>query len=217
MLDSFSERQRHLLRELHANKTGLTIDDLAGRLGVTRTAVKQHLVSLEQGGFVERGPLKALARGRPGRSYRLSERGIELFPKQYSWFSELLLAALKAEEGSDKLADRLSALGRAVAQSLLPRVEGLPSAADRAEVIARIMNELSFEAAVEPGAEGAAPAIVARNCIYHHLAARFPEVCALDLELLAQLSGAPVEHQECLIRGGSVCRFRLRGEGSGGR
>ncbi|MCK7509177.1 MAG: hypothetical protein MZV70_37470 [Desulfobacterales bacterium] len=52
--------------------------------------------------------------------------------------------------------------------------------------------------------------IEASNCVFHHLAAQYPEVCRFDLALLAAFVGTPVEHQECVVRGGQVCRFGFR-------
>lgn len=209
MLETFGERQQVLLKALHAKKTGLTIDELASQLSITRTAVKQHLTALEQNGYVSRGSLRLVTRGRPGRSFQLTDRGVDLFPKQYSWFSSLLLGLLKAEEGGDGLAARLRDLARTIASQMKAQVNGLTGEA-RTEAITRIMNDLSYEAVVTPDADGIMPAIKAHNCVYHHLAREYPEVCQFDLALLETLSGASVDHQECIVRGGNVCRFAFR-------
>ncbi|MNH39542.1 hypothetical protein D3C79_1007290 [compost metagenome] len=46
--------------------------------------------------------------------------------------------------------------------------------------------------------------------MFHRLAAEHPVVCELDLALIGALGGGEVEHSECMVRGGHVCRFRLR-------
>ncbi|WP_141732840.1 helix-turn-helix transcriptional regulator [Oligoflexus tunisiensis] len=209
MLETFGERQQLLLRALHAHKSGLTIDELASRLSITRTAVKQHLVALEQGGYVDRGPLRVVTRGRPGRGFRLTERGVELFPKQYSWFSSLLLGGLRAEFGSEGLANRLREIARGIVSQMKTRVHG-SSGQGRTEAIVTIMNELSYEAVVSADPTGEIPSIEAHNCVYHNLAREYPEVCQFDIELLEKFSGLKVDHQECIIRGGNVCRFAFR-------
>jgi predicted ArsR family transcriptional regulator len=208
MLNVFGDRQQELLRSLHRNKKGLTIDELAAALKVTRTAVKQHLVTLEQGGYVDRGVLK-LTRGRPGRAYLLSPRGVDLFPKQYSWFSGLLLRGVKVERGSEGLAQHLRDMAKSIAAALKDRTEGKTGSERLAEIV-KLMNELSYEAELHQASEGEPLGIRASNCVYHHLAQEFPEVCQFDLELLARLSGAGVDHQECIIRGGNACRFAFR-------
>lgn len=206
MLEVLGDRQQVLLRALHEHKEGLTIDELARQLNVTRTAIKQHLGSLEKSGYVKRGLLRIVTRGRPGRAFTLSAQGIDLFPKQYSWFSSLLLGTLKTEGGSDGLATRLRTIGKAIAASMSSRVESLHGR-NRLEAVVGIMNELSYEARLDESTPGALPAIQAHNCVYHHLAQEYPEVCAFDLEILERLSGSKVNHQECIVRGGTVCRF----------
>ena len=85
MLNGFGQRQQELLEMLLFNKSGLTIDDLASQLGISRNAVQQHGAALENGGYLDKGQL-TVTRGRPSQSYVLSRKGVELFPKKYSWF-----------------------------------------------------------------------------------------------------------------------------------
>jgi predicted ArsR family transcriptional regulator len=74
------------------------------------------------------------------------------------------------------------------------------------------MTELGYDARSAIAAR--VPEIQARNCVFHHLAQQHPSVCRFDLALLARASGRRVEHAECMLRGGKVCRFRFR-PGSG--
>lgn len=207
MLERFGRRQQELLRLMLQHRAGLSIDELASEAGVTRTAVRQHLSALEAEGFVGKGEERRTA-GRPVQTYVLTTRGTDLFPKQYSWFSGLLLGALKEERGSEGLATWLRGLAGTIAKSLNSRVEGKEGAERLAEVTA-ILNELAFEARASQPTGSEQPALEASNCIYHDLARQFPEVCQFDLELLARLTGSGVDHQECMVRGGAICRFRL--------
>ena len=96
MLEALGERQRQLLLLLLNNKTGQTVDDLSAQLQITRNAVRQHLAALERDDLVKRGDTKPSG-GRPEQLYLLSDRGGELFPRRYSWFSELLIEAMTSE------------------------------------------------------------------------------------------------------------------------
>lgn len=209
MLELFGKRQQDLLKLLLKHKEGLSKDELALALCITRTAVGQHLTALELDGYVGRGDERKTA-GRPGRTYVLTGRGSELFPKQYTWFSGVLLQALKDERGSEGLSLWLRDIAGTVARSLEPRVAGLTDQARLDEVV-RIMNELAFEAQAVPSPEAPAEnAIEASNCIYHELARSFPEVCQFDVALLSRLTGQDAIHSECMVRGGGVCRFRFQ-------
>jgi len=207
-VDIQGDRRVDLMRRLRGERAGLTIDELAESLKITRPAVRQHLTALERDGLVVAGALRP-THGRPVRTYHLTDRGQESFPKQYAWFSERLLEAVRHEKGAEGLAQWLRAIATPVAAALEPRVAGKPLPA-KVDVTVSVMNELGYEADVWPDpAHPEALGIVATNCVYHGLASRIPEVCQFDLELLEQLTGAPVRHEECLVKGGRACRFRL--------
>lgn len=69
------------------------------------------------------------------------------------------------------------------------------------------MKDLGY--AAEVAAPPADDTIEAVNCVFHQLAAKFPEVCRFDLGLSGAFTDAKVEHQECMVRSGRMCRFKL--------
>jgi len=202
VIETLGERQQQLLAMLLGNKAGLTVEELSQQLQITRNAVRQHLAALERDDLVRRGETKPSG-GRPEQLYLLSDRGAEMFPRRYSWFSELLIEAMMAEAGREAVGDKLDDMGRAVGRQLLSARASPP---DRTAVLAAIMKELGYAADVAPSADDT---IQASNCIFHHLAAKFPEVCRFDLGLIGAFTDAAVDHQECMVRGGRMCRFKL--------
>ena len=206
VIETLGERQQQLLALLLSNKAGLTVDDLSAQLKITRNAVRQHLAALERDSLVERGETKPSG-GRPEQLYLLSDRGAELFPRRYSWFSELLIEAMGADIGREAVGDKLDQMGRAVGRQLLNSKASPPDRASRVAAMAAIMKELGYAADV--AAPPADDTIEAVNCVFHNLAAKFPEVCRFDLGLIGAFTDAKVEHQECMVRGGHKCRFKL--------
>src|SRR4051812_35034510 len=104
-----SDRRADLMAALLQDKGGLTIDELTERLGVTRTAVRQHLATLERDGEVTRAGVRPTG-GRPQHVYVLSAAGAERFTRRYSWFADLLVGLLRSELGEADLRERLKAL-----------------------------------------------------------------------------------------------------------
>ena len=206
MFYGFGQRQRELLERLLIGKNGLTIDDLAKELGITRNATQQHTIALEKGGYIEKGELMATG-GRPGRVYVLSKKGIDLFPKQYSWFSELLLNSIKSQLGSEGLLTKMHEIGSNLAQSLKPKLSGM-NLPDKIAEVSSMMQDLGFETEVTQ--DDGLPSIKAHNCIYHHLADEFEEVCQLDRSLLESLLDSEIIHEECIVRGGETCKFTIK-------
>jgi predicted ArsR family transcriptional regulator len=202
-------RRDQLLRLLLERKTGRTVEDLARALHVSRNAVRQHLTSLVSEGLVTKGSLQATG-GRPEQLYILSRAGHENFPRKYSWFSELLLDSLKAENGEAAMTARLEKLGEQVGTQLQHVHHPPDNASERVNHMAVIMHDLGYEATAMEATGRQLPMIEATNCVFHHLATRFPEVCHFDLSLLSTFVGRPVVQDECIVKGGHVCRFKFK-------
>jgi DeoR family suf operon transcriptional repressor len=211
MAESISSRQHQILDLLLNTKTGLSVDEIAARLSISRNAVQQHIDKLERGGYVKTGMLNKTA-GRPVRVFVLTEAGINSFQKQYAWFSELLLAKLRQEMGPEALEQYLHDLAESLSQGLLPKFAGKQDEERLAELI-RVMNELGFKARLN-GAGNEPASIEAFNCIYHDLAQKFHEVCEFDRALITTLLGRDIEHLECMAKGGGVCKFRTKPDGT---
>jgi predicted ArsR family transcriptional regulator len=204
MFYGFGTRQQQLLSTLLEHKSGLTVDELCKQLEITRTAVNQHLLALERSGYIAKDKLTRTG-GRPGHTYILTTAGHALFPKQYAWFSRLLLESLEAELGKEGLKRYLDKLGAGLSDTLQTRVQGLTPEQRLSEVVA-ILEELGYDADLEQTPEQG-PAINAHNCVYHDLAKTHNEVCQFDISLLKSLLGADIEHKSCMARGDDCCRF----------
>jgi DeoR family transcriptional regulator, suf operon transcriptional repressor len=202
------DTQRQILALLLNRKEGVTVDQMADHFGIGRTAVNLHLAALKQQGYVVNGQVLK-GRGRPRKSYVLTNDGINLFPKKYNWFSAMLLNVLKSQMGADRLADFMRNLGAQMAQDQIGRVAGKRGPEKIAEIV-KIMNEAGFDARVIASqADEVIPRIECKNCVYHDLARDFTQVCQFDLGFLSGLMGQQIEHQACMVRGGTACRFRF--------
>lgn len=206
MLELLGRRQKDLLQLLLRHKDGLTVDELGGKLAVTRNAVRQHLAALTGEGLVTTGASKATG-GRPTQLYVLSDKGRALFPRQYSWLAQLMLDSIKAEGGAG-LRKRLAAMGTKVGTQLRAQHPALRTRQDKVLKLAELMEQLGYSTA---GTTVLDPNVIsADNCVFHDLARKDPEVCHFDLALMSSFTDSRVEHQECMVRGGHVCRFRFK-------
>jgi DeoR family suf operon transcriptional repressor len=200
--------QQEVLNQLMDRKSGATLDELVAAVGLSRTAINQHLMALEREGYVRRAAQRK-AVGRPQNVYVLTEEGTNLFPKQYSWFSKLLFQTLRTQIGEDRMSEYMYDLGVKLSAGLIPRLIG-KNRAERIAEIVNIMNETGFIARTT-AAEGADKLlrVECKNCVYHDLSKDYPEVCRFDIGFISGLMGAEVEHQACVQRGDDVCRFRF--------
>jgi predicted ArsR family transcriptional regulator len=207
MADVFGERRKKLLRHLLRNKAGATVDELTREIGVTRTAVRQHLAVLIRRGIVAASGVRP-SRGRPNQLYVLTEAGKEEFPRHYAWFAELLVEAIADEHGVAGLRTRLGRIASGVVGQLVQRAPRPEDRRARIERLSGLMDELGYDARTAADVEGE-PTIEADNCVFHDLARKHPEICQFDLALLSGYTGSNVELRECMARGGHVCRFRF--------
>jgi DeoR family suf operon transcriptional repressor len=203
------DSQQAVLNHLLENRAGATLDELVTAVGLSRTAVNQHLIGLEGAGHVRKAAPRKTG-GRPQHVYVLTDEGSNaLFPKQYSWFSKMLIETLRQQVGPEQVSQFMYDLGVKLSASLIPRLVG-KNRAERIDEIVKIMNETGFSAkTIGPPEAGKLPRVECKNCVYHDLSKDYPEVCRFDIGFLSGLMGAEVEHQSCMQRGGEACRFRF--------
>ena len=207
MAGKVGSRQQQILNLLLENKAGLSIDEIATALNISRNAVQQHFTVLERDGFIQSGVLNKTA-GRPVRSYVLTEAGINSFPKQYAWLSDLIFTDLKNELGTDAFQRYLHKLGSNLSQSLLPQFEGKQTD-ERIEGLLKVMDGLGFNVKNMTDSGSTEQTIEACNCIYHDLAQKHEEICEFDRTLMSTLLDKDIDHVECMAKGGAVCRFKI--------
>jgi DeoR family suf operon transcriptional repressor len=207
-MENTGSSQQQVLAQLLERKLGATLDELVSAVGLSRTAVNQHLIVLEGKGYIRKGAARKTG-GRPQHIYILTEEGTNLFPKQYSWFSKLLIETLRAEVGEERVGEFMYNLGVRKSAMLIPRLVG-KNRAERIAEIVKIMNETGFVAKTVPSENADKfPRVECKNCVYHDLSKDYPEVCRFDVGFLSGLMGAEVEQQACMQRGGDSCRFRF--------
>ncbi len=207
MLDILGDTQKQLLKLLLKDKSGLTVDKLSKGLKITRNAVRQHLAALEGDGLVAQGATQPSG-GRPQQLYLLTDKGKEIFPRHYSWFAQLVIEGIKREHGAEGLSKRLSEIGSSIAEQLRTQNPGLKTHEQKVERLAAIMDQLGYNA-WNASAANKAPVIEADNCVFHELAIKNPEICHFDLAMMGTFTDSEVDHQECMARGGNVCRFKF--------
>ena len=207
MLELLGSRQQALLKLLLKNKGGLTLDELSEYLKISRNAVRQHVSALENNGIVTEGVTRPSG-GRPEQLYVLTDEGKEFFPRNYSWFAQLMVESIAQESGVAGLRERLGAIGEGVAQQLLSQNSVFKTREQKVEKLSEVMEELGYNTR-SFAVDSDALTIEADNCIFHNLAMKNPEICQFDLALLSTFTDSTVNHEECMAKGGNVCRFKF--------
>jgi DeoR family transcriptional regulator, suf operon transcriptional repressor len=183
-----------------------SVDELAEVLGVTVSAVRQHLTGLAEVGFVSH---RAVARGpgRPRHLYRLSAGAEALFPKYYSELTNELLSYVEDED--PEVLERIFERRRQRrVEGAATRLEGKPFREKVAE-LARILDEDGYLADFEALPDGSF-VITEHNCAILGVARRWGLACSTEIEFLREaLPEASVERVAHMMAGAHVCRYEV--------
>jgi predicted ArsR family transcriptional regulator len=182
----------------------LSAPRLAELLQLTPVGVRRHLGRLERDGLVV-SAVERPRRGRPTAVYRLTDAGLETFPRHYDEVASEALAFLKGHDAAT-LAEFLAWRNERLAASYAGRVEGA-TLAERTDALAEVLNEQGFMAEVEP-AEGGLR-LCQHNCTVEHLAAELPDLCASEAELFERVLGTRVERETTIVGGAVRCVTRI--------
>lgn len=211
MFHNISARQHQILELLLENRIGLSIDEIAQAMDISRTAVQQHFFSIENEEYIKKSTLTKTA-GRPVTIYAITDKGINYFPKQYAWFSGLVLSDLQEEIGPKRFKSYMQKLGIKLAEKLRARFEG-KSLDLRMDELASIMTELGYQVETKNTNESDDINIQAHNCVYHDLALKHNELCDFDVALISSLLNQEVKQVSCMAKGDCACNFRIKKTG----
>ena len=145
---------------------------LADTLDMNKTAVKEHMDTLEKMGYVK--PFfKKEGTGRPSKYYEISQSGMELFPKKYSELMATFLDEFRIEFGEMKLnlllghvADRL--MEKAGFKNSEGALDGREKKIQRLQSFVNALNKLGYYAKME--VDGETVRIIRHNCIFYEMA-----------------------------------------------
>lgn len=180
------------------------IKDLAELLGVSTTAVREHLVHLQAEGLVvaraeRRGP------GRPRLVYALSEKAQSSFPKQYDRLISSLLRELIAMEGPDMVEILLDRVSRRLANEYADRMAGGDMSA-RLDELRAMLEQRGVPAEVAPERDG----IKFFACPYYDVAHLHPQVCSMERQMIEYVLGEKLDLLNTIREGGHTCNFVVR-------
>jgi predicted ArsR family transcriptional regulator len=183
----------------------LTVAQLAERLGVTESAIRQQLTLLESEGLLEYQDLKG-RRGRPLRQYRLSASGDERFTRTYASLAESLLESLRDRLGPQAVETAFEGRREQMEAELRPMVRSA-TLRERVGQFAEAMATRGYMPTVAEDEQGIS--FSWHNCPVARVARQFAQPCAQEIRLIESLLGEPVSRETCIAKGDTACRYRI--------
>jgi predicted ArsR family transcriptional regulator len=177
-------------------------------LNMSAATIRHHLSILAADGRVVASGVEATGkRGRPDKTYRLSDR---LLGENFDLLADMMLVTwLQALS----LPKREAAV-RAVAERLAAQIGKIDlnqAPVKRLVQLTEKLNGMHYQARWEAGAQG--PRIVLGRCPYAAIIAKHPELCRMDAFILGSELDAPVEQLSKIdpAPGGAThCIFAVR-------
>jgi predicted ArsR family transcriptional regulator len=164
----------------------MTVDELAGALGLSGNAVRPQLAILERDGLVQRGEMRR-GTSKPARTYILTAEAELLFSRAYAPVLTQLLHVLDERLDPGEFDGVMRDVGRRL---MADRSRQSGDLRQRAEAAGVLLSELGGLARVEEHDGGFL--IRGYGCPLAAATQRHPEACNAVESLLSEFAGVPV-------------------------
>jgi DeoR family suf operon transcriptional repressor len=186
-----------------------TARELAARFEVTPNAMRRHLETLEAAGVV-RHAREVRGVGGPVHAFSLSGSGEALFPRSYANVLLETLDAIAAEHGRSGVSDFFRRKWSALAADAAPALAQLPLE-ERVQLVAELWTSLGYMAEADVDDDSGLPVLRKHNCAIRAVAEQYPEVCATEVEFIAEVIGVPPERRQHILAGCNSCEYVIGG------
>lgn len=179
-----------ILKDLLSDDLNAT--QLAEDMDIGVSAIRNHLETLEQRGYVEHF-FERVSKGRPKKMYQLTEKGSKLFPKLHDKFSVTLIEVVRKEMGEEKADELLSKVARELGQEIKEGVDSSPS--DYIDGIVGKLRDWGFFP--ESEASNGGYRLEQKNCVFPEVAKVIDRCFCEEMLSEAVRDDMIVENQKC--------------------
>jgi predicted ArsR family transcriptional regulator len=202
-----ADRTRDAVARLVLERGPQSAAALAEHLGLSAAAIRRHLDALVADGvLVEREPRRygPARRGRPARTYAMTDAGRSAFPHAYDDLAGTALRYLRETGGEPAVAAFAQHRAAQLAGRIAERVDRDAPLPARATAVAAGLSRDGYASTVE-SAGSAGVQICQHHCPVAHVAAEFPQLCEAETRALEQVLGTYVQRLATIAHGDGVC------------
>jgi DeoR family transcriptional regulator, suf operon transcriptional repressor len=203
-----TDTRQAILEYLH-EKGAADVNELAEALGLSPVTIHYHINVLQRDGLLEARPVRQGV-GRPRNVFTLRDTAFEKFPQGYHRLSDRLLDVLKSRMTEADIQALFEGIGAEIAAEHAASWQG-KTLEQKIGLLVGLLGEEGFMSRLEKiGADHFVLTQV--NCPYQYVAARHPEVCELDLQLMNSALGTAVQREACVANGDAACTFHIKSQ-----
>lgn len=184
----------------------LTAATLAERLGISPAAVRRHLDQLTDEGAVssrEAPARRGRGRGRPARSYLLTDTGRARLPHGYDQLAVQALNFLAETAGPEAIADFARRRAEAVIDPYRAELAAAADVATKAQILTTALTASGFAASLHD--LGVGKQLCQHHCPVGHVATQFPQLCEEEMGVFTRELGTYAQRLATIARGDAVC------------
>ncbi|MDK8509860.1 transcriptional regulator [Corynebacterium bovis] len=189
--------------------------EIGDAVGLSAAGVRRHLDCIVADGLaetVDAPDRHTRSRGRPARRYRLTDAGRATFGHDYDTLARLALHALReagGEEAVEEFASRRVRSMLAAAGDPGDRRSGgdTGTVVATASRIADVLSGHGYSATVDHTAGGVQ--ICRHHCPIQEVAHEFPELCAAEHRVVAELLGQHTQPLATIADGNGICTTHI--------
>jgi predicted ArsR family transcriptional regulator len=182
-----------------------TVDQLSEELELTPVTIRHHLDILRSEGLIQ-APLvmRRPTPGRPQHVYCLTDQASTFFPKNYAGFADLTLREIRERLGAEELDSIVRGVARRMAAEA-PRPAAGESIPEQMRRVVEFLNQKGYIARWESNGQGYLLHVA--NCPYQALARHHAAPCAMDLAMVAELTGGAPQRINWMSGGDETCTY----------
>lgn len=198
---------RDRILDLIKKEVSLSVNELTESLQITHMAVRKHLSSLEKNDLISSREIKQ-PMGRPLQTYFLTEKGEQLFPKNYERITIEFLRDLNEIYGDEAVIQlfkkRENRLTNEYAQKIMAT-----SVPEKIKELVEIQNEKGYMADLVQ-IDSTTYEIIEHNCPILTIANQYKVACSCETQLLKNvLNTDEIKRTTCKTDGDPHCKFLI--------
>ena len=197
---------RHKILEILKTQSQATVSDLAEVLQMAPVSVRHHLDILQSQDLVTTQTMHKRTVGRPEQVYLLTAQASRFFPNNYQGLSVAVLDELKTRLPPAELHAIFHSLAERTAQHAPARAADQTDE-DWLQQVTEFLTANGYLASWER--QGDELVLHTCNCPYAGVAEQHPELCRMDLLLVAELTGQTPQCTSRLVNGTGRCSYLL--------
>ncbi|MEK3990416.1 MULTISPECIES: helix-turn-helix transcriptional regulator [Robertmurraya] len=204
-----SKNTREHILDLLKKEVSLAVNELTERLHITHMAVRKHLTILEKDHLIQSIEVKQPL-GRPLQMYSLTEKGEQLFPKNYESISVEFLRDIQELHGEETIQLLFDKREKRITDEYKLKVQEKKNLSEKIKELATLQNDKGYMTEVNQVDEHSYE-MIEYNCPIYAVAKEFMIACRCETDMFKNVVGTKqVDRICCKTDGDDHCRFVFR-------